>query len=199
MPEICGAAALLASPEEPEAWIARIAALLGSDSLRADLAGRGREQVKSFSWTGTAEGYRTLMTDPLAVRRRRAAPETAAPLPRVAVAVATRGRPDVVTETVRLLVETQTHAPVSVVVSCADSADAGGCAAISGVTVIQASPGLAAQRNAALDVLTPGSGGGGLLRRRLRGRPWLVGGRGPQLPRCAPMSSLSRVTCWPTT
>ncbi len=67
--------------------------------------------------------------------------------------MATRGRPEVVTETIRLLVETQTHAPVSVVVSCADPADAGTCAAIPGVTVIQASPGLAAQRNAALDVL----------------------------------------------
>ncbi len=153
MPEICGDAALLASPDAPEAWLDRIAALLGSESLRADLAGRGREQVKLFSWTGTAEGYRALMTDPLAVPRRRAAPEPRAPLPRVAVAVATRGRPEVVTETIRLLVETQTHAPISVVVSCADPADAGTCAAIPGVTVIQASPGLAAQRNAALDVL----------------------------------------------
>ncbi|MGI4766068.1 MAG: glycosyltransferase [Janthinobacterium lividum] len=153
MPEICGEAALLASPDAPEAWLERIAALLGSDALRANLAGRGREQAKLFSWTGTAEGYRALMTDPLAVPRRGAAPATAAPLPRVTVAVATRGRPEVVTETIRLLVETQTHVPVSVVVSCADPADAGSCAAIPGVTVIQASPGLAAQRNAALDVV----------------------------------------------
>ncbi len=153
MPEICGDAALLAPPNAPDAWLDRIAALLGSEALRADLAGRGREQVKLFSWTGTAQGYRALMADPLTTPKRRTAPASAAPLPRVAVAVATRGRPEIVTETIRLLVETQTHAPVSVVVSCADSTDAGGCAAVPGVHVIVAPPGLAAQRNAALEAL----------------------------------------------
>ncbi|RYC29464.1 glycosyltransferase [Lichenibacterium minor] len=154
MPEICGDAALMAAPDAPDAWLAHVAALLGSTPLRVDLAGRGRERVKLFSWAGTAEGYRALMADPLAAPRRRAAPAVPmSPLPRVAVAVATRGRPEVVTETVRLLVETQSHAPLAVVVSCADPTDAGGCAAIPGVSVIAASPGLAAQRNAAIDAV----------------------------------------------
>ena len=120
MPEICGDAALLAPPDAPEAWLDRIAALLGSKALRTDLAGRGREQVKLFSWESTAEGYRALMANPLAAPCRRAAPDTVAPLPRMAVVVATRGRPEVVTKTIRRLLETQTHGPISVMVSCAD-------------------------------------------------------------------------------
>ncbi len=157
MPEICGDAALLAAPDAPGAWLAHVAALRDSRALRADLAGRGRERVRLFSWGATADRYRDLMGDPLAAPRRKPAGSDPAPLPRVAVAVATRGRPEVVTETVRLLVETQTHAPVAVVVSCADPADAGGCAAIPGVRVVAAPPGLAAQRNAALDAVPAGA------------------------------------------
>lgn len=153
MPEICGDAALLAAPDAPEVWVAHIAALRDSVALRTDLAGRGREQVKLFSWSRTAEGYRALMADPFTALRRRETSAATSALPRVAVAVATLGRPDVVTETVRLLVETQTHTPVTVVVSCANTRDAGGCAAIPNVDVVTSRPGLVAQRNTALDAM----------------------------------------------
>ena len=153
MPEVCGGAALFAPPDAPEIWLSQIGTLLGSNQLCTDLAGRGLEQVKLFSWKETAEGYQALLADPLGTPRGGANLEPASLLPRVAVAIATRGRPEVVTQTVRLLLETQTHAPVFVVISCADPADAGDCATLPGVVVINGPPGLAAQRNAALDAL----------------------------------------------
>ncbi len=90
MPEICGDAALMAAPDAPDAWLAHVAALRDSPALRADLAGRGRDRVKLFSWAATAEGYRALMADPLGATRRKVETtrkaEPSGPLPRVAVA-----------------------------------------------------------------------------------------------------------------
>ncbi|MCJ2082826.1 glycosyltransferase family 4 protein [Methylobacterium sp. J-090] len=57
LPEICGGAALMASPNDPETWTAHLAALAGSTALRDDLRGRGRIQAARYSWNTTARGY----------------------------------------------------------------------------------------------------------------------------------------------
>ncbi len=62
MPEICGDAALLAAPDDPQAWLAQIDRLLASPELRAELVGRGLERLKHFSWNKTAAGYLDLMS-----------------------------------------------------------------------------------------------------------------------------------------
>ncbi|MGI6244711.1 MAG: glycosyltransferase [Pseudochelatococcus sp.] len=153
MPEVCGDAALLASPEDPDAWIGRIDALAGSEALREDLAGRGRERVRLFSWSATAAGYLDLLHDPA-----RRVPAHAAPPPtdKVAVVVATRGRPETVSITLRHLLATQTLKPVDVVVSCVDVADAGDLTQAEGVRVVTGPGGLPTQRNTALAALKPG-------------------------------------------
>ena len=61
MPEVCGDAALMAAPDDPQAWRDAIAALHGSPTLRADLAGRGAEQASRFSWAASAAGYLDLL------------------------------------------------------------------------------------------------------------------------------------------
>ena len=157
MPEICGNAALMASPDEPSAWLKHFASLQGSRALTAELRARGHEQVKLFSWANTAAGYRSLVANPSSPSLSGATIAKTKPLPSVGVIVATRGRPDVVASTVRLLVATQTHTPCAIFVSCAEQADAGGCAAIAGVQVIIAPAGLAAQRNAGLAALPLGT------------------------------------------
>ena len=61
MPEVCGPAALLAAPDDPAAWLRHISSLLSSVELRAELRGRGSEQVQLFSWKRSAEGYLELL------------------------------------------------------------------------------------------------------------------------------------------
>jgi glycosyltransferase involved in cell wall biosynthesis len=61
MPEICGSAASTAAPDSPESWIREIGRLHSQPGLRADLIGAGREQVKHFSWSRTAQGYLDLL------------------------------------------------------------------------------------------------------------------------------------------
>lgn len=157
MPEVCGEAALLASPADPAAWAGRIAALAGSTGLREDLIGRGQARLPLFSWRTTAEGYLDLARAPLA--RSGMAPLTAipAPAPRIAAVIATRGRPEVVTETVLHLLAQQTLKPDSVIVSCMDAADAGGLHGRNDILVLTGPAGLTAQRNTALAHLPPGT------------------------------------------
>jgi glycosyltransferase involved in cell wall biosynthesis len=61
MPEICGDAALLAPPDQPELWLRQIESLLRSSDLRSELAARGHQRVKSFSWETSARGYLDLV------------------------------------------------------------------------------------------------------------------------------------------
>ena len=61
MPEVCGAAALMADCDDPQAWLAHFKALRQSRDLRADLIGAGRERVKRFSWADSAVGYFQLL------------------------------------------------------------------------------------------------------------------------------------------
>ncbi len=159
MPEVCGDAALMASPEDPAAWRDAFSRLASSPSLGRELADRGRQQVRRFSWDATARGYLDAMASIGGSPSRVAPRPVAAAAPgrslRVAVAVATRGRPEVVERTVRHLVDTQAMRPVDVVVSCCSPLDAGTCPDVPGVRVIESAPGLAAQRNAALAALAP--------------------------------------------
>jgi GT2 family glycosyltransferase len=154
MPEVCGDASLMAPPDDPAAWVHHIRALAKSPDLRQDLVGRGQERVRLFSWVNTAAGYVDLMREPKVrlplhgLRDR--------PLPNVAVVVATLGRPDVVTATLKHLLEIQTLKPAAVIVSCVVPEDAGDAASFPAVTVVTGRPGLAAQRNAALAALPAG-------------------------------------------
>ncbi len=152
MPEICGEAALFAAPDDPQAWLRQIAALAGSGTLRAEMAGRGHARVKLFTWHGTAAGYRALLDDPA---RHLPRPPTATVRGKVAVIVATRGRPETVAATVRHLQATQTLRPDAIVVSCTDPADAGDLVGLAGVRVLCGPAGLPAQRNTALATLDP--------------------------------------------
>jgi GT2 family glycosyltransferase len=77
-------------------------------------------------------------------------------LPRVAVAIATIGRPKIVQATVSRLLETQTLKPASVIVSCTSLQDVGDAANLPDVTVVTGPPGLPKQRNAALAALPGG-------------------------------------------
>lgn len=154
MPEVCGNAALLASPADPTAWVAHVRALVASLELRNELIGRGRERIGSFSWAETAAGYIELLHQP--ARRLPARNLPGRPSRRVAVIVATRGRPGVGSATVRHLLETQTLKPAAVIVSCIDRKDAGDLARLDGVTIVTGPAGLPAQRNTALAALPPG-------------------------------------------
>lgn len=150
LPEICGSAALLAPPDRPERWIAQIRALASSPDLRSDLIGRGRAQAALFSWQASAQGYLDLMRAPKA----RPASRSAGPSPpSIAVAIATLGRPEVLTGTLRRILDRQTLKPDAVLISCVTPDDAGEAAAWPGVTVVTGRPGLAVQRNAALAAL----------------------------------------------
>ena len=62
MPEVCGTAALLAPPDKPEIWMRHFRNLTASEDLRAQCIERGRERVKAFSWTRSAQGYLDLMS-----------------------------------------------------------------------------------------------------------------------------------------
>ncbi|AYC99971.1 glycosyltransferase [Neorhizobium sp. NCHU2750] len=154
MAEVCGDAALLASPFNPAQWLAHIKTLAASADQAEDLRGRGREQVKQFSWAKTADGYRQLLEEP----KRRLAPSVVVrpPATKIAVAIATRSRPTVVSETVRHLLATQMHAPDAVIVSCVERADAGDLVDDGRVTILTGKMGSSVQRNNALDHLPSG-------------------------------------------
>lgn len=155
MPEVCGDAALLASPFDPAEWIAHIRNIKESSQLSSELAGRGFEQVRRFSWSQTARGYLDLLEQPT---RQAARCVTSRPAPlRTAVVIATRGRPEIVSATVNHLLATQTAKPDTVIVSCVETADAGALAGKPEVMVVRSRPGLAAQRNAALGRLPAGT------------------------------------------
>ncbi|MDM9625169.1 glycosyltransferase [Rhizobium sp. S152] len=155
MPEVCGDAALTASPFEPREWINAVRTLVASVDLRGDLVGRGREQVRQFSWEKTASGYLELLDSPNAeVRSHRLVDPKQ---PRATVIFATRGRPETVAASVRHFISTQSLKPDAVIVSCVDASDAGELVGHPDVTIITGPPGLAAQRNTALKHVESGT------------------------------------------
>lgn len=155
MPEVCGRAALLASPHEVDQWIAHVRALRQSGTLVGELRELGYERVRDFSWSRTAAGYLELLQQPDR-RSSRSASRPSISL-QTAVVIATRGRADLVEATVRHLLDTQTHPPRTVIVSCVDKSDAGGLALDPRVKVVTGKPGLASQRNRGLDSLPSGT------------------------------------------
>ena len=157
MPEICGNAALLASPLEPSLWVDHILALKISADLRADLAGRGREQCRNFSWKESATGYLDLLEAPVAGRKpaRRTAWSNSSEEPHITAIFATLHRPDVVSKTVKHFIATQQLNPRSVIISCETADDAGDLRFNPAVKIVTGPIGLAAQRNTALKHLDP--------------------------------------------
>jgi glycosyltransferase involved in cell wall biosynthesis len=55
LPETCGEAALLADPEDPEAFAAALVLAATDEAERARLMGAGRERAAVFTWDRTAE------------------------------------------------------------------------------------------------------------------------------------------------
>lgn len=79
MPEVCGDAALYASPDDPAAWLAQIRRLRDDPALRCELKARGTRRYPRFSWAASADGY-------LALAERLSSPARAAPRPAPAAA-----------------------------------------------------------------------------------------------------------------
>lgn len=61
LPEVCGDAALYASPNDPDLWYEHILRLRQDRDLQKDLATRGRQQARRFSWKASALTYLALM------------------------------------------------------------------------------------------------------------------------------------------
>jgi glycosyltransferase involved in cell wall biosynthesis len=61
LPEVCGKAALYASPDDPRAWLDAIAQIAAEPALREKLADAGATRSKTFSWRRSAEKYLELM------------------------------------------------------------------------------------------------------------------------------------------
>ena len=97
-----------------------------------------------------------LSTEPIGVRHASQGDQNR-PMPVIAVVVATRGRPGIVSATLNHLLMTQSLKPTTVMVSCAVWEDAGEIADLPAVTVVTGPPGLAAQRNTALAALPTGT------------------------------------------
>jgi glycosyltransferase involved in cell wall biosynthesis len=70
LPEVVGDAALLFDPTDQEAVTAAVLRLVRDEALRRDLAERGRERARTFSWSRTAA--RTLASYRLAIAARSA-------------------------------------------------------------------------------------------------------------------------------
>lgn len=63
LPEICGTAALLASPADPDAWFDSLLRLRHDQALRARLIERGRERARGYSWAASARLYLKAMDE----------------------------------------------------------------------------------------------------------------------------------------
>ena len=61
LPEVCGDAAVYASPYDSSAWLAAIEHIAGDYSLRDKLVAEGRKRLRIFSWRRSAQRYLELM------------------------------------------------------------------------------------------------------------------------------------------
>jgi glycosyltransferase involved in cell wall biosynthesis len=61
LPEVCGDAALYASPAEPDAWFDHFERLSQDEAARAALIEKGHAQARRFRWRKSAELYLKLM------------------------------------------------------------------------------------------------------------------------------------------
>jgi hypothetical protein len=119
------------------------------------LSGRGRERARSVSWAEMAAGYLDPLNEPA---DQPWTPRVVEPsLHSVAVIVATRGRPQIASRTVRHLLATQTLQPALTIVSCVDVRDAGDLVGLNGVMIVTGPVGSATQRNTALANIPAGT------------------------------------------
>jgi len=65
LPEVCGDAAILCSPFEPDQWLATIRRLAANSSLRASMVDRGRVQAARYSFAASAMAWLALIKDEL--------------------------------------------------------------------------------------------------------------------------------------
>jgi glycosyltransferase involved in cell wall biosynthesis len=61
LPEICGDAALYASPTDPNAWLEQFRRLRHDTAMRATLVERGLRRAALYSWSASAEAYLKVM------------------------------------------------------------------------------------------------------------------------------------------
>lgn len=72
LPEVCGAAALYAAPDDPGAWVSAIRALADDPALRARHTALGRAHAAGFTWRRAGERLMDVLRD-VALERRAAA------------------------------------------------------------------------------------------------------------------------------
>lgn len=72
---------------------------------------------------------------------------------RIAVVIATLGRPDIVTETVKRIVKSQNYQPERLIISCISHEDVGDAVSLAAIQIVTGPSGLAAQRNTALNAI----------------------------------------------
>jgi glycosyltransferase involved in cell wall biosynthesis len=65
LPEVCGDAALLCSPFDPDQWLAAIRRLAADSSLRASMIERGRAQAARYSFAVSAKAWLALIKEEL--------------------------------------------------------------------------------------------------------------------------------------
>lgn len=70
LPEICGDAALYCDPADPATLASAIRRLLAEPDTRGDLAARGRERARRFSWSESAEGLLETLSRAITARDR---------------------------------------------------------------------------------------------------------------------------------
>jgi alpha-1,3-rhamnosyl/mannosyltransferase len=63
--EVAAGAAVLRSPDDPEAWVAALDNLLHDDAEQSRLANAGRERAQRYSWTRCAEETRGIYLEAL--------------------------------------------------------------------------------------------------------------------------------------
>ncbi len=66
LPEVVGDAGVLAQPGDIAAWVGQLERLVASQSLRSDLAARGRLRARQYSWSAVAERHGALYRKVLA-------------------------------------------------------------------------------------------------------------------------------------
>ena len=147
MPEICGDAALYAAPDDPQAWLSQIVRLRDDPQLRARMIALGRARAAGFSWRDGALAYLAEMA-----RLDGFMPAGPSPRPRLAVIVATLGRPRETGALVARL-RRQTRPPDIIVLSAPDPTHLPDGAEDRDVRRVLGARGLCAQRNRALDAL----------------------------------------------
>jgi glycosyltransferase involved in cell wall biosynthesis len=83
LPEVCGEAALYASPGDPDAWFAQLLRLSRNPHLRARMIELGHTRSSIFRWTASAELYLQAMAyaDGLAIAREPAREPACVPDP----------------------------------------------------------------------------------------------------------------------